>query len=388
STLLEAMRGAEEFVRENLPGASAQALRFSKGGGGEAKVQVRFQGQNPAVLRSLGDQAMAVLASDPKSGFIRTDWRQMEKVIRPIVIENQMRNFGLSRAQINQALMVSYQGRPVGIYREGNRLLNIYSRLPDRERDGVDNLRTVQVWSPLTGKMVPLTSLVSGVSTEFENPIIRRRNRERTLTVMADPVIGANSTAYFDRVRSKVEAIPVPHGYTMEWGGEYESSKDAQDGIKKMLPLSLVVMLSIIVMLFNSMKQTAMIVICLPMNIVGVTVGLLVFDKSFSFMALLGVLSLMGMLIKNAIVLIDQVNLNQEAGMAPYDAVVDSGISRLRPVAMAAGTTVLGMIPLVSDVLFGSMAVTIMCGLTFATILTLVFVPVLFVLLYGIKLPE
>lgn len=387
-TLLDAMRGAEEFVGENLPGASAQALRFSKGGGGEAKVQVRFQGDNPAVLRSLGEQAMDVLASDAQSGFVRTDWRQMEKVIRPEVIENQMRNFGLSRAQINQALMVSYQGRPVGVYREGNRLLNIYSRLPDRERDGVDNMRTVQVWSPLTGKMVPLTSLVSGVSTEFENPIVRRRDRERTLTVMADPIIGASSTAYFDRIKSKVEAIQIPQGYTMEWGGEYESSKDAQDGIKKMLPISLVVMLSIIVMLFNSMKQTAIIVICLPMNIVGVTVGLLAFDKSFSFMALLGVLSLMGMLIKNAIVLIDQVNLNQESGMAPYDAVVDSGISRLRPVAMAAGTTVLGMIPLVSDVLFGSMAVTIMCGLTFATVLTLVFVPVLFVLFYGIKVKE
>lgn len=387
-TLLDAMEGAEKFVAENLPEATAQALRFSKGGGSEAKIQVRYQGQNPAVLRSLGDQAMAVLASDKEAGFIRTNWRQMEKVIRPTVVENQMRNFGLSRALINQALMVSYQGRPVGVYREGNRLLNIYSRLPDRERDGVDNLRSVQVWSPLTGKMIPLTSLISGVSTEFENPTIRRRDRERTLTVMADTEIGANSTSYFDRMRAKVEAIPLPHGYTMEWGGEFEGSQNAQEGIQKMLPLSLVVILSIIVMLFNSVKQTAMIVVCLPLNIVGVTVGLLTFSKSFSFMALLGVLSLMGMLIKNAIVLIDQVNINQDEGMSPYDSVVDSGVSRLRPVAMAAGTTVLGMIPLVPDVLFGSMAVTIMCGLTFATVLTLLFIPVLFVLFYGIKVPD
>ncbi len=387
-TLFDAMRGAESFVEENLPGAVAQAVQFSKGGGGGAKIQIRFQGGDAEVLRSLASRAEAVLASDPQSGFIRNDWRQMSKVVRPKVLENQMRNFGLSRSSINQALMVSYQGEPVGVYREGNRLLTIYSRLPESERNGVDSLGTVQIWSPLTGRMIPLTSLISGVSTVFENPIISRRDRERTITVEADTKIGFNSTAYFDRIRPMIEEIPVPLGYSMEWGGEYESSNDAQTGIKGMLPMSLVIMLSIIVMLFNSMKQTSAIIACLPLNLVGVTFGLLVFDKSFSFMALLGVLSLMGMLIKNAIVLIDQVNLNQEAGMTPYDAIVDSGVSRLRPVTMAAGTTVLGMIPLVTDVLFGSMAVTIMCGLTFATILTLLFVPVLLTLLYGIEIPR
>jgi multidrug efflux pump subunit AcrB len=312
----------------------------------------------------------------------------LAKVIRPKVMTNQMRNMGLSRPQINEALMNSYQGDPIGVYREDNRLLTIYSRLPERERDGVEGLKLVQIWSPLTGKMVPLGSLVSGVETVFENPIVRRRDRERTLTVKADPIIGANSNALFERIRSGVEAIELPLGYSMEWGGEFESSSDAQKGIKRMLPLSLVVMLSTIVMLFNSVKQSAIIVACLPLCIIGVTVGLLLFGKSFSFMALLGVLSLIGMLIKNAIVLIDQVNINLEDGMIPFDAVMDSGVSRLRPVMMAAGTTILGMIPLIRDVLFGPMAVTIMCGLGFATVLTLLFVPVLFVLFYGIDVPE
>ncbi|MEA3283589.1 MAG: efflux RND transporter permease subunit [Synergistota bacterium] len=387
-TLFEAMKGAEDFVSKNLPGAVAQSRQFSKGGGSEAKIQIRFQGSNPAVLRSLAEQAEAVIAADPKAGFVRQDWRQLAKVIRPKVMTNQMRNMGLSRPQINEALMNSYQGDPIGVYREDNRLLTIYSRLPERERDGVEGLKLVQIWSPLTGKMVPLGSLVSGVETVFENPIVRRRDRERTLTVKADPIIGANSNALFERIRSGVEAIELPLGYSMEWGGEFESSSDAQKGIKRMLPLSLVVMLSIIVMLFNSIKQSAIIVACLPLCIIGVTVGLLLFGKSFSFMALLGVLSLIGMLIKNAIVLIDQVNINLEDGMIPFDAVMDSGVSRLRPVMMAAGTTILGMIPLIRDVLFGPMAVTIMCGLGFATVLTLLFVPVLFVLFYGIDVPE
>ena len=379
---------AEAFARDHLPGAQVQGKRFAKGGGSQAKLQARLLGPDPAVLRSLGDRIWGIFLEDPSSGFVRTDWRQMEKVLRPRTSEAALRGLGLTLPQVNAGLRASFQGDQVGVLREGKRLLPILSRLPERDRGSADTLKLVQVFSPATGRMIPLGSLVSGVDTVFQDPIVRRRNRERALTVMGDPRPGENSNALFQRLRPRTEALDLPPGYRLEWGGEYESSQKANEGIQKMLPLSLLAMLSILVFLFNSLRQPGIIAACLPLSLVGVTAGLLVFDKPFSFMALLGVLSLVGMLIKNAIVLLDQINLDLKEGMSPYDAVMEAGVSRLRPVMMAAGTTVLGMIPLVSDVLFGPMAVAIMFGLAFATVLTLLGVPALYCLFYRVEVPR
>ncbi len=175
------------------------------------------------------------------------------------------------------------------------------------------------------------------------------------------------------------------NGYTMEWGGEYENSRDAQAALAGQLPMTGIFMVLICIILFNSLKKPLIIFLTVPLALIGVTVGLLVCGQPFGFMALLGLLSLVGMMIKNAIVLIDEIGLQLEAGKAPLDAIVDSGVSRLRPVSMAALTTVLGMIPLVVDAFFASMAVTVMFGLTFATVLTLVVVPVLYAIVFNVK---
>ena len=189
------------------------------------------------------------------------------------------------------------------------------------------------------------------------------------------------------RVCDKLEALAaaLPAGYSCEWGGEYESSGNANAGLKSKIPPIVAVMVIIVIMLFNSVKQAVVIFMTVPLILVGVVAGLLGFDQPFGFMALLGFLSLVGMQIKNAIVLMDEINAQLAAGVAPFEAVVSSGVTRLRPVANAALTTILGMMPLVADAFYAAMAVTIMCGLAFATVLTMVVIPVNYALIYRIR---
>ena len=312
-------------------------------------------------------------------------------MVRPIVAETQARNAGITRAQIGQALQAAVSGQVVGQYREGDKLIPIIARQQERDRKDVQDLRSLQIWSPVARKMIPMSQVVLGLETSSENTIIRRRNRVPTITVMCDPKVG-EAVPTFERVRPLVEARYAElekemglTGYSCEWGGEYENSTEAQAGLAAKLPLILLMMIFIVVCLFNSIKQPAIIFLTVPLAIIGVTVGLLLANQPFGFMALLGFLSLIGMMIKNAIVLIDEINLQLREKKSPFNAIIDSGLSRLRPVSMAALTTVLGMIPLVPDAFFASMAVTIMFGLTFATVLTLIVVPVLYAVFYGVK---
>ncbi|MFG1491149.1 efflux RND transporter permease subunit, partial [Oceanospirillum sp. HFRX-1_2] len=233
---------------------------------------------------------------------------------------------------------------------------------------------------------VPLSSLVSDFKVVWEDPIIERRNRKRSITVMGDPLILGNETAdaVFQRIRPKIEAIELPRGYSLEWGGEYENSHDAQQNIFSSLPMGYLFMFIITVLLFNSFKASIVIWLCVPMALIGVSQGLLIMDAAFSFMALLGFLSLSGMIVKNGIVLLDQINYELSKGVEPYEAVFHSAVSRVRPVCMAAITTILGMVPLLFDAFFEGMAVVISFGLGFATLLTLIAVPVFYAIFFRI----
>ena len=274
-----------------------------------------------------------------------------------------------------------FQGQSVGVYREGDLLLPIILRAVEAERSNVDSLRNLQIWSPAAKTMIPLRQVVAGFSTEFEDEIIMRRNRRRTITVFGDPVDGP-ATELFARVRPQIEAIELPPGYLLEWGGEYEDSGKAQAALAGNLPTFVFLMVLVTIVLFNSLRQPLVIWLCVPLALIGVTVGLLSTGQPFGFMALLGFLSLIGMLIKNAIVLVDQINVELGDGKPLLSAILDSGVSRLRPVAMAASTTALGMLPLFFDAFFISMAVTIVFGLIFATVLTMVVLPVFYAIIF------
>ncbi len=374
----------QQFLWENFPDAEPKIKKFVLGPGGGAKIKVRFRGPDPVILRQLSNQAQAIMRADTMSKDVRDNWRQRVKLIRPEFAEAQARRVGVSRSDLNQALEMSFSGLTVGVYREENKLIPIVSRPPEEERVNVDNVNDLQVGSPMTGKMVPISQLVSGDKVEWEDAVIHRRNRMRTVTAECDPGAGLASPL-FNRLRPQIEAIELPLGYEMEWGGEYEDSAEAQGKLGEILPLAFLAMIVTVICLFNALRQPMIIFLCIPLAIIGVAPGLLITGQPFSFMALLGFISLAGMLIKNAVVLIDQIDLEIREGKSPFPAVVDSSVSRVRPVSMAAVTTILGMIPLLFDAFFIDMAVTIMAGLGFATVLTLIFVPVLYAIFFKIN---
>ncbi|RRS07849.1 efflux RND transporter permease subunit [Pseudoalteromonas sp. J010] len=379
-----------EYENQHELDGQLKIKRMEIGPSTDAKIEARFSGPDPVVLRQLAEEAKSVIRRDEKAFNIRDNWRQRTKLIRPQFNELKARRLGISKSDLDQLLLSSVSGSKVGLYRDGTQLLPIIARSPEEERLNVENLGDLQIFSPVLNVYVPVSQIVDDFSVTWEDSLIMRRDRKRTITVMADhDVIGDETPAkLFARVKSDIEAIELPQGYEMQWGGEYESSSKAKTAIFGSLPIGYLAMFMITVLLFNSVKKPLVIWSTVPLAIIGVTAGLVLLQAPFSFMALLGLLSLSGMLIKNGIVLMDQINIEIESGKSPYQAVFDSGVSRVRPVSMAAITTILGMIPLLFDVFFQSMAVTIMFGLGFATILTLIVLPVLHCVYFGIKQPD
>lgn len=249
-----------------------------------------------------------------------------------------------------------------------------------------EEIDLVQVRPALSVKSIPLSSVTETIKLEMEDPTIVRWNRRRAITVQASPA-GVSFPTLFKNVRADFEAIELPPGYKLEWRGEFFSTKDSQDSLKPGMIPAFIIIVFIIMALFNAVRPTAIILLVIPFAFIGVTAGLLSFNQPFSFMALLGAMSLVGMMIKNSIVLIDEINLNLAGGGPAYDAVVDAAVSRLRPVVLAAATTVLGVLPLVQDIFWVAMALTIACGLAFGTIITMVVLPVKYATFYNIRAP-
>ncbi|CAI2319406.1 TPA: multidrug efflux RND transporter permease subunit VmeV [Vibrio parahaemolyticus] len=352
-----------------------------------SKIEARITGPDPKVLRELAVQVEDILHTDPGARNIRHDWRERTKELVPVFNESKARRLGISKEDLSSTLQMAFGGSTFGVLRDGTHTLPIMMRLPEVERVDFESLQNVKIWSPSLQTYIPVDQIIDGVELDWSEPLIQRRDRKRTLTVLADHDVLSDDTAasLFARVQPKVMALHIPEGYEITWGGEYESSKDAQEGLFGSLPMGYLLMFIITILLFNSIKKPLVIWFTVPLSIIGVAFGLLTTNMPFSFTAFLGLLSLSGMILKNGIVLLDQINLELESGKDPYLAIVDSAISRVRPVSMAALTTILGMIPLVFDAFFGSMAITIMAGLGFATVLTLIVVPVMFAILFRIK---
>lgn len=386
-TMFELLAKLDETlaVKFNQPTFQFKLMEF--GPSPASKIEARITGPDPQVLRDIALQVEDVLLQDPGARNVRHDWRERTKELVPQFNESKARRLGISKEDLSNTLQMSFGGTPIGLLRDGTHMLPIIARLPEQERIDFESLANVKIWSPTLQSYVPVEQVIDGVTLDWQEPLIQRRDRKRTLTVLADhDVLGHETPAsLFSRVKPHVEAIPLPQGYVITWGGEYESSKDAQEALFGSLPMGYLLMFIITMLLFNSFRKPLVIWLTVPLSIIGVSIGLLATDMPFSFTAFLGLLSLSGMILKNGIVLLDQINSELDSGKDPYQAVFDSAISRVRPVSMAALTTILGMIPLVFDAFFGSMAITIMAGLGFATVLTLIVVPVLFAIFYRIK---
>lgn len=382
----EILPRVQKELSEKYPDAQIIAKRFLLGPGEGGRIQVRFSGEDYNTLRSLAAQTMEILRADGGAKGIRIDSREPVATLRPQFSEAQARVTGITRTDLGRTLEAAFSGQRIGVYREGDELLPIMTRGPEAERADPDLIQDVQIFSPVANRFLPLRQIISGFTTELEDPIRMRRNRLPTITVHADQTAGLASTL-LNRVREQIEAIPLPDGYRMEWGGEYEDSSKAKAALAGTLPAFLLMMVLIVICLFNSLRITLIIWLTVPLSIIGIVIGLLIFNQPFGFMALLGALSLSGMLIKNGIVLIDEINSQLASGKAAWNAVVDASVSRVRPVSMAVLTTVFGLIPLLFDVFFGAMAVTIVVGLLFASALTLFVVPVLYATFFKVR-PE
>ncbi len=377
----------ENHLSDNYPQALFKFKKVELGPSSQGKIEARFSGPDPTVLRTISKQARDILLADPGTVAVRDDWKARAKIIRPIFAEAQARRLGISKKDMDDALLMSFSGKEIGLYRDGTTLMPIVARPPAIERLSLDSLPEIQIWSPVYSRYVPIEQVVSEFETVWEDSIINRRDRKRTIMVVTDPnILGEDTTAaVFNRVQSKIEAITLPPGYSLEWGGEFESSGKAQGPLFASLPIGIAMMFIITVLLFNNFRQPLIIWSTVPLAIIGVAFGLLLTGTPFTFIALLGFISLIGMIIKNGIVLVDQISIELKEGKDPYLAVVHSAVSRVRPVSMAAITTILGLVPLLFDAFFSSMAVTVMFGLGFATILTLIVLPVIYILVYKIK---
>ena len=385
--MAELMRRIESAAPALVPDAEVSCQRFVLGPGDSHKIQMRILGPDPQKLRAFGDAALAILRADGRLKDVQSDWRNRAELVEPVVSEERAAKLGLSRSDVARAFRLATDGVSVGTYQLGDEALPIVLRAKRDERDTLSGVNAAWAWSSSRGISVPLAQVVDRERLTSEERRLKRRDRTPCLTVMANPSEGETAASAFARVRPALDAFAarLPAGYRAEYGGEYEDAKEANEKLApSFLPLA-VAMAFIVLMLFDSVKKTLVIVLTLPLIVVGVVAGLLAFGQPFGFMALLGFLSLVGMQVKNAIVLMDEIGANQARGLGAYQAVVEAGVSRLRPVANASLTTVLGMIPLLTDAFYVAMAVTIMVGLAFATVLTMVVIPVNYALVFRIR---
>ena len=359
--------------------------RMQFGPGGSAKLAVRFSGPDAEVLRELAEQAELLMINDGQIRDIRHNWREKGLVLNAHYDSVSAGIAAVSRNDFAQAIQYASNGLELGKLQNGDYSYSIKAKVAGVEQNDIEAIENSQVWSSSQRTYIPFKQVSKGVELENEETLIHRRDRVRTITISAEPGFNETAGKAFARIKPQIEALPLPDGYKIEWGGEYESSRDAQEALGTGLPAGFLVMLLVSILLFGRVRQPLIIWLVVPMAAVGVVTGLLVTDMPFGFMSLLGFLSLFGMLIKNAIVLLEEIDLQIAEGTEPREAIVSASSSRLRPVALAAITTILGMAPLLSDAFFADMSVTIMGGLAFATILTLIAVPVFYSLFYRLS---
>ncbi|MDD3585855.1 MAG: efflux RND transporter permease subunit [Thermoguttaceae bacterium] len=379
----------EHYLKETYPQAQIRVQKFALGTPTYHEIEARFRGPDSEVLRKLGLQAEKILRESPWAKTIDNNWRQKVLTLSPQYSQTKGRRAGLSRMSMNLSLLCSSRGIPVGVYSENEKNIPILVRGSSDERNNIVDSGNIPVWG-LTTEVSPLGELISSMKYVWENAEIYRYNRVPAV------IVGAESnhcvwTKTLQDVRPKMETIPLPEGYTLDWGGQQEESVKSTSNVLAWLPISCLMMLTILIFLFNDFRQPLIIALSIPLAMIGITIGMLMMNKVFGFMALLGIMGLLGMLIRNGVVLMDQIDeeiaIAKKNNGSPFEAVVTASLERMRPVVVAAMTVIVGMIPLLKDPMFDSMATAMMFGLMFATVLTLYVVPVLYTFFFGIK-PE
>ncbi len=376
-------------------------------------IEACFSGPDPAVLHRLTDSARAIVEASDKVYLPTSDWEPQVPVLSIDYDQASARNSGLSRSDVAMSMMAYTGGVPIGTFYDGINPQNIYVKCTDENGKNVENLENARVFGmiPNVGQFLnrstmqklmtgtvtredvienliqttPLKQVSHGLDIKWEEPVVVRHNGQRSQRLQCSPCPGVGTEEARQAIAEKIEKMELPEGYSLSWEGEKKASDQSMKYLFNGFPICIVFMILILVMLFKDYKKPAIIFCCIPLVVIGVMPVVMLTGKPFGFVAIVGVLGLIGMMIKNGIVLMDEINLEISQGIPLRVALVQSSKSRLRPVMMASLTTILGMIPLVPDSMFGSLAVTIMGGLFMGTLITLIFIPVLYSMFFKVK---
>ena len=419
ATVLEQAPLIRDSLRAKYPDAYIRIRKYNFSISTSHTVEARFLGPDPAVLRDLSRQAEDIMRAcpyvDPYS--VENNWKPRAQTLVADFREADAKRAGIGRGDVGNALQAATDGMPVGVLNDDDRMVMV--NLMVRQADGqeIRSLNDIPVWGTmnvrtpdasmqalLSGgvsvdemqrdmfKSVPLSSVADNLHLSWDENMVMRVNGQRAIEAECDPntdLYDATPAKVLSYIKEDIEAIPLPEGYSMQWVGEQELQSEAIGGLMKYVPITLFLVLFILLLLFNSWKKVILILMCFPFVLCGITPALLAFRQPFTFMAIIGMMGLLGMMVKNAIVLVDEINrLCREEHRHPYHAVLEATVSRVRPVLMASLTTIVGMIPLLGDPMYGSMAITIMGGLTVGTLITLVLLPLFYTALFHVKQPQ
>lgn len=418
-TVVAQIPAIRKLLRERYPDAYIRIRKYNFSIASSHTVEVEFSGPDPAILRKLSQQAEDIMRRcpyvDPYS--VGNNWKPKGKTLTADYVREDALRSGIERSDVGNALLAATDGLPVGVLNDQDRTVLIHLLVRNADGSRIANLNDIPVWSTLNLRMddnelkglltgstqmdelqdqvfrsVPLGNVARQIRLDWEDNYIYRLNGQRAIEAECDPntdLYEATPAKVVASIQKEIERIPLPDGYKMRWVGEGELQGEAIGNLMKYLPVTLFIILAILLLLFNSWKKVILILLCFPFVFCGITPALLLFRQPFTFMAIIGMMGLIGMMVKNAIVLVDEINrLQQEEHLHPYHAVVEATVSRVRPVLMASLTTIVGMIPLVNDPMYGSMAITIMGGLTVGTLITLVLLPIFYTALFHIHKPN
>jgi multidrug efflux pump subunit AcrB len=403
-----------EYLHSNFPDARTRIRKYNLSIKASHTVELEFSGPDPSILRDLSARAQKIFRNNPYIDpyTIENDLEPMGKALVARYVRQAALRAGISRSDVSNAILVATDGLPVGEYYEGQTRVGIVMKLRNSDGSLLENLEDIPVWSmmpdlsgvdesalqelligvksidELTGDLispVALSVVTQGIDLEWQEQVVRRVNGQRAVQVQCEPLGDYSPALVRNTMLKEVENIPLPNGYKAVWIGEHELQGDALRNIFRYLPISIMLIIFTLILLFNDFRKPIIVILCIPMAFIGVVPGMILAGQPFTFLAIIGSFGLMGMIVKNAIVLLDEAETLITAGEGKSRAIINATISRTRPVLLASFTTILGMIPLLSDPMYGSMAVAIISGLLVGTLITLLFVPILYATFYGVK---
>ena len=416
NTVVEQIPAIRDTLRSRYPDAYIRIRKYNFSITTTHTVEARFSGPDPAVLRDLAQQAEEVMRrcryADPYS--VQNNWKPKGKTLVADYVRRDALRSGIERSDIGNALLAATDGMTCGVINDQDQMVRINLMVRNADGSKIEDLREIPVWSSMNMhitnediqavmrgtkgaeqiqddiyKSVPLGNVTSDVHLSWDEGVVLRVNGQRAIEAECDPnpyLDEATPAKVMASIQGEIEQIPLPTGYTLTWAGEGETQSESNGNLLGFLPLTFFIILLILLLLFNNWKKVLLILVCFPFVFCGITPSLLGFGQPFTFMAIIGMMGLIGMMVKNAIVLMDEIGrLQDEEHKAPYVAVVEATVSRVRPVLMASLTTIIGMVPLLGDPMYGSMAICIMGGLAMGTIITLILFPLFYTAAFHIK---